>query len=1184
MGKMCPPIIEPTTAAFFGSSLSVPFSVNRAVVLSEVKKIYLIIKSTITNEQILKTSTTTFSNNKATFIVNSPQLQAGGFYKIQIAFAPKNPEDYSGFEVGYYSSVSIVKYMGKEGPSITIQNDVSNNNMIIGKYINKEDLTEKLYSYSFVLRDGAGNIVEETGEKLHNSSADAGPEQQDTWVPSIALTSGYKYTVDYQITTINGFQTSRTQVITAQKDDSGYVPRNIQLLAHMNEENGYVDITIKSTISAISRQLIYGKFRIYRVSSKDGFKNRYLVAYFSLENQDLFGKSFKDFTVESGFKYRYILQQVNDYGIHSEEVWSQGDVECNYEHLFLYDGKRQLKIKYNPKVPSFKNTVLESKVDTIGGKYPFIFRNENVMYKELSLSGLISYKMDEQNLFLNDSDIWPYLDEGLSGKEKWTHNLTYDNITAEREFKLRVLSWLNDGEIKLLKSPTEGNYIIRLLNVSLAPTDSLGRILHTFSATAYEVDDVNKYQFTKALTIDKTYRYIGYKTTPLYDFPTSRLLTKNKVETDYTKYEIILNPHLEFVTGVHFEDVKPMTRFEVALERKGEEMIHKFAVGATGFYAIPSELGFHIKRIRLESPHWETGDYGFDIINNRGQVTYEFERQAKHNNFNDITKIESDILIGAPMNSSYALARISEPLTTVDDQPIYEYKIVASEEALVEVGYFYTEDEQPDISEKDKDTIKANYFKLRGKDYVFKEDGKYYDMKGTELHPFVDAYWQDKPLGLYYSYGMVVPALDTVENPTLDIEDKNQYHDFKATSPNIYILDNENETIQITGKDGEKTLLFVRTYDSRGVEIIKKTVDEPNGYIQNPYCSYCSKSGDMDQGGYFKKPIFVDLYKTVPVTSITEGRTEESSDMGIQKIYRNYVTNKYYNATNSDGEYYIKEEIQNIYNLSFELVPVFYESNFEDNEVYQEEKEKGVIKKSSPIVSYDDIEENNGYTHIRRLSNLAFKYDKVLEQTEMYYDYIDPDLFGTVREYINPSWLKVKDIQYTDDLSKLYKIPQGENFLNYFYANPSKFTLYERVKTNAVMGVYKYNKIININEKIKNLNDSTKKEYLDSLYLNPKYQGYDNYIEATTPTDSEVVIVYTDNPNHIEHIDLADRLSYNISAEDFGQEDLNNIAAVYIGKCVRGFITYKRKRYSYRAILEDGLVVDLEPDEKIIKD
>jgi hypothetical protein len=35
--------------------------------------------------------------------------------------------------------------------------------------------------------------------------------------------------------------------------------------------------------------------------------------------------------------------------------------------MFLYDGERQLKIKFNPKVSSFKITTLESKTDSIGG-------------------------------------------------------------------------------------------------------------------------------------------------------------------------------------------------------------------------------------------------------------------------------------------------------------------------------------------------------------------------------------------------------------------------------------------------------------------------------------------------------------------------------------------------------------------------------------------------------------------------------------------------------------------------------------------------------------------------------------------------------------------------------------------------------------------------------------------------
>jgi hypothetical protein len=70
-------------------------------------------------------------------------------------------------------------------------------------------------------------------------------------------------------------------------------------------------------------------------------------------------------------------------------------VYSDFEHAFLYDGERQLKIKYNPKIASFKNTLMESKVDTIGSKYPFIFRNGKVKYKEFSISGLLSYLSDE---------------------------------------------------------------------------------------------------------------------------------------------------------------------------------------------------------------------------------------------------------------------------------------------------------------------------------------------------------------------------------------------------------------------------------------------------------------------------------------------------------------------------------------------------------------------------------------------------------------------------------------------------------------------------------------------------------------------------------------------------------------------------------------------------------------------
>jgi hypothetical protein len=69
------------------------------------------------------------------------------------------------------------------------------------------------------------------------------------------------------------------------------------------------------------------------------------------------------------------------------------------------------------------------------------------------------------------------------------YDITSEDLYNEREFKLEVLEWLNNGELKIFRSPAEGNYFVRLMNVSLTPTDSLGRMLHTFNCTAYEAYD-----------------------------------------------------------------------------------------------------------------------------------------------------------------------------------------------------------------------------------------------------------------------------------------------------------------------------------------------------------------------------------------------------------------------------------------------------------------------------------------------------------------------------------------------------------------------------------------------------------------------------------------------------------------------------------------------------------------------
>jgi hypothetical protein len=58
--------------------------------------------------------------------------------------------------------------------------------------------------------------------------------------------------------------------------------------------------------------------------------------------------------------------------------------------------------------------------------------------------------------------------------------VTANNMYRERTFKMEVLEWLNNGKPKIFRSSAEGNFVVRLMNVSLTPNDTVGRMLHTF--------------------------------------------------------------------------------------------------------------------------------------------------------------------------------------------------------------------------------------------------------------------------------------------------------------------------------------------------------------------------------------------------------------------------------------------------------------------------------------------------------------------------------------------------------------------------------------------------------------------------------------------------------------------------------------------------------------------------------
>ena len=497
-----------------GYTLTLPLYSNPSVSEKDFDQIAIVIKTVSTGEtkEIIKVdldsnitfnSMITITNFLATYVI-------GQYYKLQMAYVKNDI-------IGHYSSVGILKCTAQPTATIEDLKPKQLNNApysFTGVYQSERDVSEKVYSYSFVIKDAKG-IYDTSGTLLHNVNNDIDTASStDEWIPNKMLKDHARYGITYKVTTINGVEVSSPEYIITVGQDGYINDENGFLIAALDQDSGCVDLYFKKSNGDTSLMQA-GDYIVTRTSDKDNFNHWTQLTKIIISNDLQNPKFFTDYTVEQGVTYQYGLQLVKPSGwltarqeaIHYLNLDDatyhrnpQKKLLVDFEDAYLFDGERQLCIKYNPKVSSFKNTLLESKMDTLGGKHPFIFRNGNVNYKEFSISGLISMLMDENGSFAatrfkdQDNEAPDYI--GASGRI----NLTGDNFYQERQFKLEVLDWLTNGQPKLFRSPGEGNYIIRAMNTSLSPNDTLGRMLHTFTCTAYEIADFTmanlyKYKF-----------------------------------------------------------------------------------------------------------------------------------------------------------------------------------------------------------------------------------------------------------------------------------------------------------------------------------------------------------------------------------------------------------------------------------------------------------------------------------------------------------------------------------------------------------------------------------------------------------------------------------------------------------------------------------------------------------------
>ena len=278
------------------------------------------------------------------------------------------------------------------------------------------------------------------------------------------------------------------------------------------EEEGAMKMTLEYLYSTASKLLIY------RMCAQDNYERKekiYEGDLILLQEEDS-TVSYLDVSLESGLLYKYVFLIKQGTNISNEtEVGPAGVV---FDHMFLNYNNQQLKIKFNPQISSMKTIYSENKTETIGSQFPFIRRNTAVKYKTFPISGLISYFMDEDHLF--SSREYEY-GTNLNAYNTFNDNngiIATTDYTYERLFRDRVQNFLENGEVKLFKSPTEGNILVRLMDISFTPNQTTGRMLYSFSATAYEMAEMNMKNMEKYhinAIISNNYGTDNYNTDPV---------------------------------------------------------------------------------------------------------------------------------------------------------------------------------------------------------------------------------------------------------------------------------------------------------------------------------------------------------------------------------------------------------------------------------------------------------------------------------------------------------------------------------------------------------------------------------------------------------------------------------------------------------------------------------------------
>ena len=304
------------------------------------------------------------------------------------------------------------------------------------------------------------------------------------------------------------------------KPDEELIGKSLVLTLGSGDDEGvgyfrsakYVDTDVETPLLYLSNQIDYdlsvgSTLVIRRTSNKSNFKEWQNVDKIEISESNVISLEWKDYTVQPGTWYKYYIIRYAPTGERAGAIYQEEPIMVLPEDILLQSNGQQLRIRFDASVDSFSRHISQSLVETIGSKYPYIRRNGNVGYRSFSLSGLITSFMDltessmkgsREEIFQDAYDLYDQYNRqnGI--------NLFYDYV-YQREFRQKVMDFLYEDNVKLFRSTPEGNIMVKLMDINFSPNPTLGRLLYSFSCTAYEIQDCNLENYNKYNIIKNNY-------------------------------------------------------------------------------------------------------------------------------------------------------------------------------------------------------------------------------------------------------------------------------------------------------------------------------------------------------------------------------------------------------------------------------------------------------------------------------------------------------------------------------------------------------------------------------------------------------------------------------------------------------------------------------------------------------